>query len=226
VHDTEAHLAKLSNLLDARSAATERGESSDTQIPAAGGSGQWSGAALLEKAEALGHEILAVAQGLPAMPANLPLRHCHGDLKISNLMFQESPPVARCLVDLDTVGLGTTAFEVGDAMRSWCNPRGEDAGAVRFDLVIFTAAMRGYRYALGGLYDRAELTSIAVGLERVCVELAARFCIDIFEDRYFGWDPTRFASRPAHNLVRARGQLELGQAVTESRAAALDALLG
>lgn len=226
VHDTDAHLAKLSNLLDARSAASERGESSDTQIPAAGGSGQWSGAALLEKAEALGHEILAAAQGLPALPANLPRRHCHGDLKISNLMFQESPPVARCLVDLDTVGLGTTALEVGDAMRSWCNPRGEDAGAVRFDLVIFAAAMRGYRYALGGLYDRAELTSIPIGLERVCVELAARFCLDIFEDRYFGWDPTRFASRPAHNLVRARGQLELGQAVTESRDAALDALLG
>jgi Ser/Thr protein kinase RdoA (MazF antagonist) len=227
IHDTDAHLAKLAALLDARSDAADKGAPSDSGSgPAAGGSGQWSGAALLEKAEALGHEILAAASGLPAMPDGLPLRHCHGDLKISNLMFQESPPTARCLVDLDTVGKGTIAIEVGDAMRSWCNPRGEDAGAVRFDLVIYTAAMRGYRYALGGLLDRKELTSIAIGLERVCIELAARFCIDIFEDRYFGWDPNRFASRPAHNLVRARGQLELGQAVTETRAAALDALLG
>jgi hypothetical protein len=154
------------------------------------------------------------------------VRHCHGDLKISNLLFGESPPTARCLVDLDTVGAGSIAYEIGDAMRSWCNPRGEDAGAVRFDLVTFSAAMRGYRMAVAGLLARGELGSIAIGLERVCVELAARFCIDIFEDRYFGWDPSRFASRPAHNLVRARGQLELLGAITESRASTADALLG
>jgi Ser/Thr protein kinase RdoA (MazF antagonist) len=223
VHDTDAHLARLAAVLDGRPAPDVRPSES---TPAAGGSGQWSGAALLEKAEALGHEILAAAHGLPALAAELPRRHCHGDLKISNVMFQESPPTARALVDLDTVGIGTIAFEMGDAMRSWCNPRGEDAGAVRFDLVTFAAAMRGYRLAVRGLCDRTELTSIATGLERVCIELAARFCVDIFEDRYFGWDPTRFASRPAHNLVRARAQLELGQAVTESRDAALDALLG
>jgi Ser/Thr protein kinase RdoA (MazF antagonist) len=223
VHDTDAHLAKLSAILDARPEPDAR--TSDLG-PAAGGSGQWSGTALLQKAEILGHEILAAAQQLPALPDGLPLRHCHGDLKISNVLFQESPPVARALVDLDTIGTGTIALEIGDAMRSWCNPRGEDAGAVRFDLVTFAAAMRGYRFSVRGLFDRAELTSIVIGLERVCIELAARFCTDIFEDRYFGWDPTRFASRPAHNLVRARGQLELAQAVTESRAAALDALLG
>jgi Ser/Thr protein kinase RdoA (MazF antagonist) len=223
VHDTDAHLARLGAMLEARPAADDRGAE---RAPAAGGSGQWSGAALLEKAEATGHEILAAARELPPLAADLPLRHCHGDLKISNLMFHESPPAAHCLVDLDTVGTGTIATEVGDAMRSWCNPRGEDAGAVRFDLVTFAAAMRGYRAAVSGLLSRAELTSIVVGLERVCLELAARFCTDIFEDRYFGWDPTRFASRPAHNLVRSRGQLELFQAVTESRASALDALLG
>ena len=222
VHDTDAHLAKLSAVLDARDAEREAGGAVASAGPPPGGSGSWSGTALLEKAEVLGHEILAAAAGLPALAPDLPRRHCHGDLKISNLMFRESPPAALSLVDLDTVGTGTIAFEMGDAMRSWCNPRGEDAGAVRFDLVIFAAAMRGYRYALGGLFDRAELASIVVGLERVCIELAARFCVDIFEDRYFGWDATRFGSRPAHNLVRARGQLELGQAVTESRAAAID----
>jgi Ser/Thr protein kinase RdoA (MazF antagonist) len=226
VHDTEAHLARLTAVLAARETAREAGAPVEESGPSPGGSGQWSGAALLEKAEALGHEILAAAAGLPPLAADLPQRHCHGDLKISNLMFRESPPTALSLVDLDTVGTGTIAFEMGDAMRSWCNPRGEDAGAVRFDLVIFAAAMRGYRDALRGLLDRAELASIVVGLERVCIELAARFCVDIFEDRYFGWDATRFASRPAHNLVRARGQLELGQAVTESRAAAMDLVFG
>ena len=60
-----------------------------------------------------------------------------------------------------------------------------------------------------------------IGLETVCIELAARFAVDVFDDSYFGWDATRFPSRRAHNLIRARGQLALGLAV---RAAHDDAM--
>ena len=66
---------------------------------------------------------------------------------------------------------------------------------------------------------------IVVGLETVCVELAARFCVDAFDDAYFGWDPSRFPSRRAHNLVRARGQLALGRAVRAARAEATDIVI-
>jgi len=97
-----------------------------------------------------------------------------------------------CLVDLDTLGLGTMAFELGDAMRSWCNPHGEDAGSVTFDLPIFAAAIRGFRAVADELVSADERTSIVVGLETVCVELAARFAVDVFRDEYFGWDPARF----------------------------------
>jgi hypothetical protein len=55
------------------------------------------------------------------------------------------------------------------------------------------------------------------GVETVCVELAARFCVDAFEDKYFGWDPARFPSRREHNRVRAAGQLHLAQAVAAAR---------
>jgi hypothetical protein len=64
-----------------------------------------------------------------------------------------------------------------------------------------------------------------VGLETVCIELAARFAVDVFRDEYFGWDPARFPSRRAHNLVRARGQLALGLAVRATRDAALGIVL-
>ena len=70
--------------------------------------------------------------------------------------------------------------------------------------------------------SRDELVSIVTGLETVCLELAARFCVDVFRDEYFGWDPARFASRRDHNLVRARGQLALGRAVRAARDAALE----
>jgi Ser/Thr protein kinase RdoA (MazF antagonist) len=149
----------------------------------------------------------------------------HGDLKISNLLFRRDPVRAAALVDLDTVGMGTMAFELGDAMRSWCNPHGEDAGQVHFELPIFAAAIAGFRSEADRLVTRDEKIAIVTGLETVCIELAARFCVDVFEDRYFGWDPARFPSRRAHNLVRARGQLALGRQVAAARSDALDVVL-
>jgi Ser/Thr protein kinase RdoA (MazF antagonist) len=199
VHDTAAHLARLEERH-----ARERELRDGSELAA---------------------EILAAASELPAMPVT-PRRHCHGDLKISNLMFAEDPVRGVCLVDLDTVGLGTIAFELGDAMRSWCNPRGEDAGSVAFDLPIFAAAIRGFRSVADAIISDDERASIVVGLETVCIELAARFAVDYFDDTYFGWDPARFPSRRAHNLVRARGQLALGLAVRAARADALDVVRG
>ena len=194
VHDTQAHLARLA-----------------AQV-AAGGDAE---------AVALGREILDAVHGLPAMP-DIPRRHCHGDLKISNLLFAAPPVRGVCLVDLDTLGRSTMAFELGDAMRSWCNPHGEDVGRVRFDLPTFAAAVRGFRGVADAIISDDERGAIVVGLETVCFELAARFAVDVFRDDYFGWDPARFPSRRAHNVVRAQGQLTLGRAVRAARGDAID----
>jgi Ser/Thr protein kinase RdoA (MazF antagonist) len=194
VHDTAAHLGRLAEHV------------------AAGGD---------PEAVALGREILDAARELPAMP-DVPRRHCHGDLKISNLLFHASPVRGVCLVDLDTLGLSTMSFELGDAMRSWCNPHPEDAGRASFDLDVFAAAMRGFRAVADPVISDDEKRAIVIGLETVCVELAARFAVDVFRDSYFGWDPARFPSRRAHNLVRARGQLALGLGVRAASADALD----
>ena len=198
VHDTAGHLARLRDHADAG------GEAEATE---------------------LAREVLAAAVALPELVAQ-PLRHVHGDLKISNLLFARDPVRGIALVDLDTLAKGTLAFELGDAMRSWCNPHGEDAGRIALDLPIFAAAIAGFRGVADPIVTEAERASIAVGLETVCVELAARFTIDVFEDRYFGWDPARFASRRAHNLVRARGQLALAHAVRAARRELRDILLG
>ena len=195
VHDTAAHLGRLRARVE--------------------GGGD-------REAEELGAVILACA--LPPLPSQ-PLRHVHGDLKISNLLFRQGPLRGASLVDLDTLGMGTMAFELGDAMRSWCNPSGEDAGHVRFDLPIFAAAIAGFRSEADDLVTRDEKTAIVTGLLTVCVELAARFTVDVFEDRYFGWDPARFPSRRAHNLVRARGQLALARQVAAARSDALEIVL-
>ncbi len=141
----------------------------------------------------------------------LPVRPAHGDLKISNLRF-DAGGRAVCLIDLDTLSSMPLALELGDAMRSWCDRGGEDSGLVDVDLGIFAAAMGGYADS-AVFATPAELASVPAGTWRICLELAARFATDAFHECYFGWDPQVAKGRGEHNLLRARGQLALAQAV-------------
>lgn len=189
VHDTAGYLARLRAAVDASEADDEAAD--------------------------LGRQILAAADVLPDI-SGVPRRHTHGDLKISNIMFGPGTRTAICLVDLDTLGRQTMAYELGDAMRSWCNPKGEDVTASNFNLDILAAAMRGYAAGSAGLLSTDERDSIIPGMRTVCTELAARYCVDAFEDFYFAWDAERYPNRRAHNIVRARGQLALARAVAET----------
>ncbi len=143
-------------------------------------------------------------------PTGLPTRVIHGDLKVSNVRFLGDK--AHCLIDLDTMARDTLDVELGDAMRSWCNLASEDSAETEFDLEVFEAAMRGYGAACrdGGGPTEAEWEAVVPGVERVTLELTARFARDALEEAYFGWSP-RFGSRGDHNLLRARGQLALAR---------------
>jgi Ser/Thr protein kinase RdoA (MazF antagonist) len=155
-------------------------------------------------------------------PRDLPQRIVHGDLKISNVRFVADE--AHALIDLDTLAHGTIDAELGDAMRSWCNPAGEDTLDAVFDLDLFAAAMEGYVAGLGshGLSE-LEWAAIVPGVERITLNLTARFAADALQERYFGWDP-RHGGRGEHNLLRARGQAALLRQVTRHRSAAAQAL--
>ena len=217
VHDTAAHLARLTAALASPAPVGEPEPGAAVRPDRQ--------AALSSDALELGRRIAAAGARRPWLAGDLPRRPSHGDLKISNLLFAPAPPArALCLIDLDTLGRQTLAFELGDALRSWCNPAGEDTARTRFDLALFTAAIEGYAAGAAGLLTPAEIGSILPGLENVCIELAARFCADVFEDRYFGWDPTRFGSRRHHNLVRAQGQMHLADQVHAALPAARAAL--
>lgn len=198
-HDTDAHMARLSSAL-----------SDHADHP------------LFDRVAPLADRILAGWRAWDG-PRELPLRIIHGDLKISNVRFQG--PDAVALIDLDTLAWGTLDVELGDAMRSWCNPATEDAGEARFDLDIFAAAMAGYRSAADGV-TAEEWDAIVPGIERICWELAARFAADALAESYFGWDPSRYPSRGAHNLARAAGQASLAASVRTQRSAAEAALRG
>jgi len=189
LHETEVHLAALEAAVDAHRAHR-------LHAPVA----------------RLAGEILAAAQRGVRLE-DLPTRVAHGDLKFNNVLFAGPGGDARAravgLIDLDTVSRLPLWAELGDAWRSWCNRRGEDAQEAAFDLALFRAAAEGYLGALPFALSCEERLSLVDGLERIALELAARFAADALAERYFGWDPKRFESRGHHNLVRARGQLSV-----------------
>jgi Ser/Thr protein kinase RdoA (MazF antagonist) len=138
----------------------------------------------------------------------------HGDLKISNLRFNGAGE-AIALLDLDTMGYLSLDVELGDAWRSWCNPAAEDATESHFDLSLFEASAKGY------LADRAlsaeEREALPGGVERICLELSARFAADALNEAYFGWNPSVAPTQGEHNLLRARGQFSLASSVRDQR---------
>jgi aminoglycoside phosphotransferase (APT) family kinase protein len=165
----------------------------------------------------------ALVRALDAMrPELLPLgatraRHAHGDLKASNLLF-DAQGRGLALVDLDTVAAMQLPFELGDALRSWCNPSGEDERLPRFEAGAFEHALRGWAREARALEPtRDEIEAIALGVQTIAAELAVRFATDALEERYFGWNSSRFATRGEHNLARARGQLALAESVRAQR---------
>lgn len=195
IHDTPRHFSSLAVALASERALGDR-ESRD-----------------------LGGEILRQAEGVRADFSALPERTLHGDPKLSNVMFhQGSPPRARCLIDLDTLGRGPLGHELGDALRSWCNPAGEDVAQPVIDAGLFEAVLTAYAGSCPRSVNEEELWSALDGVETISLELASRFAADAMLDTYFGWDNTRFATRREHNLVRARGQLSLSRSVRDQRA--------
>ena len=69
----------------------------------------------------------------------LPLRPIHGDPKINNMLLDRGSGEAIALIDLDTVKPGLVHYDIGDCLRSCCNPLGEettDLSGVVFDLPL------------------------------------------------------------------------------------------
>jgi len=157
-------------------------------------------------------------------PPRTPPRLVHGDPKISNLLFEADGSRALCMVDLDTLARMALPLELGDALRSWCNPRREDDPQARFELPLFAAAVGGYGAAAGGFLGADEVSAIVPATLEIHFELAARFLIDALEESYFGWDAGRYDCRGAHNLARGLGQLAAARSLVTQIDAAQEAV--
>lgn len=143
----------------------------------------------------------------------LRLRPIHGDPKVNNLLFDEATGEAIAMVDWDTIKPGLVQYDIGDCLRSSCNPDGEETPNwqdVRFDPTLGRAVLEGYLAVARGFFDDADFGYIPDAARLLAFELGLRFLTDHLEgDVYF------HVARRGQNLARALVQFRLAQRVDE-----------
>lgn len=138
---------------------------------------------------------------------SLPLKVTHNDTKMSNILFDRDSGKPVCVIDLDTVMPGLTAFDFGDSIRAGASTAAEDEtdlSKVVFSLPHFKAYTEGFLQACGATLTPLEAETLADGAKLMTLEVGMRFLADYLNgDVYFG---TQY---PRHNLDRARNQFHL-----------------
>lgn len=151
----------------------------------------------------------ALVAELEQVCAALPLRVCHNDTKVNNMLYSAQLQRGIAAIDLDTCMPGYWLFDFGDMVRTCCSPEPEDSldtEAVRVRPEIFKALAEGYLKGLAGVISKAEKQSLLLGAKVMCLMIGIRFLADHLNgDRYFA------IKRPNHNLQRAQNQIRLYQ---------------
>lgn len=137
----------------------------------------------------------------------LKLRVIHGDPKVNNVLIDTDTGKAVALVDLDTVKPGLTHYDIGDCLRSGCNPLGEETDAweaVRFEPDLAQAILSGYLPMVRDFLTRNDYAYLCDAIHVLAFELGLRFFTD-----YLAGNVYFKAERPEHNLARALVQFKL-----------------
>ena len=143
----------------------------------------------------------------------IPLRVTHNDTKINNVLIDSTTGKGICVIDLDTVMPGLSAYDFGDSIRTGANDCAEDEpdqSKVHFDLHLYEVFAKGYLSTAGASMSMAEKKSLAWGARLMTLECGIRFLTDYLEgDHYF------HIAHPDHNLDRARTQFTLVRQMEE-----------
>ncbi len=195
-HVTSGYLAQYDATLESEDAREILGASMEAKRLAKYIEERREFAVSLEKAEASGE---------------LMKRMFHGDPKVNNIMVDDFTGKGTAMIDLDTVSPGLMHVDVGDAVRSICNPAGEEElnlGKVTFDENLFLAFMKGYLKEAGTFMTETERDYLYDAIRLLPFELGLRFFQDYLAgDKYFK------VRQPGQNLNRARVQFRLCEAI-------------
>jgi hypothetical protein len=141
----------------------------------------------------------------------LHLRPIHGDPKVSNVMIDNATRRAVSIVDLDTVKPGLVHYDIGDCLRSCCNPLGEETNRweeVRFEADFCQAILQPYLALARGFLTTEDYEYLYDAIRLIAFELGLRFFTDYLEgDVYFK------ARYREHNLARSLVQFKLTESI-------------
>jgi len=141
----------------------------------------------------------------------LPLRTIHGDPKINNIMISDETGQAISVIDLDTVKPGLVHYDIGDCLRSSCNPLGEDTtdfDNVRFETDLARAILDGYLSVANEFLTDNDYAYIYDAIRLLTFELGVRF----FQD-YLAGNIYFKVKHPEHSLERAVVQFKLTESI-------------
>ncbi|TMN94077.1 aminoglycoside phosphotransferase [Pseudoalteromonas phenolica] len=157
-----------------------------------------------------------LADELESIYGSIPLRPCHNDTKINNMLFCKETDGARSVIDLDTCMPGYWLFDFGDMVRTFCSPEEEDStnlDNVRVREEIFAALVKGYVAPLENELTPEEKQSFLLGAKVMPFMIGLRFLTDYLDgDNYFA------TKHSEHNLQRAKNQFKLYQDVVAKEA--------
>ncbi len=137
-------------------------------------------------------------------------RIIHGDPKVNNVLLDAGTGRAVSLIDLDTVKPGLVQYDLGDCLRSGCNPLGEettDLARVRFELAFCRAILQGYLSQAREFLTPGDYDCMYDAIRLIAFELGLRFFTDYLAgDIYFKASRPRAQSGPGPHPVPADGK--------------------
>lgn len=152
----------------------------------------------------------------------LPLRPIHGDPKINNIMIDSATGQAVSMVDLDTVKPGLVHYDIGDCLRSGCNPLGEETQqweTVRFEPDLCQVILQGYLAVAKDFLTTTDYNYLYDAIRLLAFELGLRFFTD-----YLAGNVYFKVKEQSQNLARALVQFKLTESI-ESQEVALRGMI-
>jgi hypothetical protein len=144
----------------------------------------------------------------------LPIRVVHYDTKINNFLFDKKTDKVLALIDLDTLMPGCVLSDIGDMIRTYSNPVGEESIEIEkviCNMEIIRTIIEEFTKKIA--LEKEEIENLFFGGMAITLMQCVRFLNDYLKgDRYYK------ISYESQNLIRAKNQWALYLSLKKTKA--------